>query len=202
MPAGSEVISRLERQFEFIREIDKLKHIGRQTLLMDASRYENDAEHSWHLCVMALVLSEYAENKVDICRVISMVVIHDMVEIYAGDTFCYDTEGNKGRADREKSAAEKIFGLLPEDQASSFKQLWLEFEARLTPESKFAAALDRLQPVMHNYATQGAAWQKHGVTARMVRERNAHISEGSEVLWAEVRRIVEDAVAKGFLSED
>ena len=200
MPQESDIDSRLEKQLAFIREIDKLKKVGRQTLLMDASRYENDAEHSWHLCVMALVLSEHAGSVVDTCKVMSMVVIHDLVEIYAGDTYCYDAEGNKGKAEREKAAAEKIFGLLPFDQAEAFRKLWCEFEARLTPESKFAAALDRLQPVMHNYATRGAVWQKHGVTAGMVEERNAHIREGSEVLWNEFRRIVEGAVERGFLA--
>jgi putative hydrolase of HD superfamily len=151
---------------------------------------------------MALVLSEYARGPIDTFRVMKMVVIHDLVEIYARDTYCYDSEGNKGRAEREKAAAEKIFGLLPSDQSEIFRQLRGEFEARLTPESKFAAALDRLQPVMHNYATQGAVWQKHGVTAGMVMDRNAHIREGSEVLWSEFCRIVESAVEKGFLSQD
>jgi putative hydrolase of HD superfamily len=194
--------SRFEKQLEFVRAVDKLKLIGRQTLLMDGSRYENDAEHSWHLSLMALILSEYANEAIDILKVLTMVVVHDLVEIHAGDTFCYDVEKNRDKAEREKVAAEKVFGLLPDDQGESLKRVWQEFEARESPESRFAAALDRLQPLMHNYATDGAAWKKHGVKRSMVEERNAHIRDGSEKLWEEFRNIVESATEKGFLQQD
>jgi len=193
---------RLGKQLEFIREVDKLKQVGRQTLLMDGSRYENDAEHSWHLCVMALLLAEYSQSPVDMLKVLSMVVIHDLVEIYAGDTFCYDSHGNEDKAAREQAAADRLFARLPDDQAGSIRSLWEEFEKRATPDARFAAALDRLQPVMHNYATGGAAWKKHGVTKSMVLERNAHIREGSEELWSTFSRIIADAVDKGFLADD
>lgn len=192
---------RLEQQLGFIREIDKLKTITRQTLLMDGSRHENDAEHSWHLCAMALILSEYSNSPIDVAKVLTMLVIHDLVEVYAGDTFCYDVAANKDKLERETVAAEKIFGLLPEDQGAQLKSVWEEFERRESPESKFAAALDRLQPIMHNYATKGAAWKEHGVRRDMVDERNDHIRDGSEVLWAEFRRIADAAVEKGYLAE-
>lgn len=193
---------RLMKQLGFIREIDKLKKITRQTLLMDGSRYENDAEHSWHLCAMVLVLSEYSNVPIDVPRVLAMLLIHDLVEVYAGDTFCYDVAGNRDKAQREAAAAEKLFGLLPADQRDRLESSWKEFEERQSPESKFAAALDRLQPIMHNFATAGAAWKKHGVTRSMVDERNAHIKDGSEVLWAEFKRIADEAVEKGYLAED
>ena len=195
-------LDRLSQQLSFIREIDKLKTITRQTLLMDGSRYENDAEHSWHLCAMALILSEYSNSPIDVAKVLTMVLIHDLVEVYAGDTCCYDVAANKDKAERETAAAEKIFGLLPVEQGGRLKSIWEEFEEKESAESKFAAALDRLQPIMHNHATEGAAWKKHGVTRSMVDERNDHIRDGSEVLWREFRRIADDAVDKGYLAED
>ncbi len=194
--------SRLSRQLEFVREVDKLKLVVRRTLLMDGSRYENDAEHSWHLCMMALILGEYANQPVDILRVLTMIVVHDLVEIYAGDTFCYDAAANSGKVERERAAADTLFGLLPDDQCEAFREAWEEFEARESPEARFAAAIDRLQPVLHNYATQGAAWKKHGVKRGIVEERNAHIADGSEALWEEFQRIVEDASLKGLFAQD
>ncbi len=193
--------TRLQKQFAFIHEIDKLKKILRQTLLTDGSRRENDAEHSWHISAMALILSEYSNSDIDVLRVLKMLLIHDLVEIGAGDTFCYDVEANKGKAERERLAAEEVFGLLPSDQARDLIELWEEFERRETPESKFAAALDRLQPVLHNCATEGAAWQKHGVKRAIVEDRNSHIKEGSRVLWEEFSRIIDDAAKKGYLPE-
>lgn len=191
---------RLKRQMEFIREIDKLKNVFRQTLLMDGRRYENDAEHSWHIAVMAAVLAEYSNSRIDLAKVIRMQLIHDLVEIYAGDTFCYDEKAAADKDAREAAASSKIFSMLPADQCSEFMALWKEFEARMTAEARFAAALDRLQPLLHNYATSGAAWQKHGVTSDKVQERNRHISEGSETLWEYAESLIKDAVARGYLS--
>lgn len=191
---------RMARQLAFLREIDGLKSVLRQTLVTDKSRRENSAEHSWHLAMMACLLQEYAnESGLDAGRVIRMVLIHDIVEIDAGDTFAYDTTGQADKAEREERAAERIFGLLPNDQQAEMKALWREFEERMTPEAKFAAALDRLQPMMHNYLTEGHTWQKHGITARQVRARNRTIAEGSEALWRFAEGLIQDAVEKGYL---
>lgn len=191
---------RLDKQIRFIVEIDKLKHILRRTYLMDNSRHENDAEHSWHLAVMVLLLAEHAEKiQLNVNRAVKMVLIHDIVEIDAGDTFCYDTERQKGRLAAEKKAAERLFRILPDDQAEEFHGLWDEFEARETPEAKFAAALDRLQPLLHNFQTEGYAWKENGVTRDMVVERNKHIGDGSGELWRFAEQLIEDAVEKGYL---
>ncbi len=188
-------------QIEFIREIDKLKQVFRRTYLMDDTRKENDAEHSWHLAVMVILLGEHAAEKIDLFRVVKMVLIHDLVEIDAGDTFCYDTEGNKTKAIREQTAADRIFNILPCDQAGEIRSLWDEFEARQTPEAKFAAALDRLQPLLHNYATAGRAWREHGITVDQVLSRNKHIAEGSQQLWQFTEAMIKDAVEKGYLAK-
>lgn len=194
--------NRLRRQIEFLLEIDKLKGIVRQTLLTDGSRRENSAEHSWHLAVMAMVLSGYAkEEKIDLLRVLKMVLAHDLVEIDAGDTYCYDEDGNIDKLEREKKAAERIFGLLPEEQAAEFRELWDEFEARETAEAKFAAALDRLQPLLNNYRTYGQMWQKHGIGSGQVIARNEHIDEGAPALWEYAAELIRDAVAKGYLAQ-
>jgi putative hydrolases of HD superfamily len=192
---------RLTRQIGFVREIDKLKAVCRRTLLMDGSRYENDAEHSWHLAVMAVLLAEYANDAgVDLLRVVKMVLVHDLVEIDAGDTYCYDKEANRERAARERQAAGRIFPLLPDDQAAELRELWEEFEARETSEARFAAALDRIQPLLHNYQNRGIVWQQHGVTSRDVRARNLHVGEGSAALWDYAARLIQDAVARGYLA--
>ena len=192
--------SRLAKQVEFIVEIDKLKQVVRRTWLTDQSRQENDAEHSWHLGVMAILLLEHAQQpRLDLLRVLKMVLIHDLVEIDAGDTFAYDDAGALDKAERESAAADRVFGLLPADQAAELRTLWEEFEARQTPEAKYAAALDRFQPMLHNYRTQGKAWQEHGITADQVIARNQHIAEGSPALWEYAREFVADAVAKGYL---
>ena len=194
--------SRLAKQVEFIVEIDKLKQVYRRTWLMDKSRQENDAEHSWHLGVMAILLLEHAQQpQLDLLRVLKMVLIHDLVEIDAGDTFAYDDAGAVDKAERETAAAVRVFGLLPADQAAELRAIWEEFEARETPEAKYAAALDRFQPMLHNYQTQGKAWQEHGITADQVINRNQHMAEGSPALWAYAERFVADAVAKGYLRE-
>lgn len=195
-------LERLKKQIEFIEEIDKIKHIFRQTLLMNESRYENDAEHSWHLGIMAILLSEYSNARdMDILHVIKMVLIHDIVEIDAGDTFCYDKKGALDKREREEKAADRIFNILPGDQAKDIRALWDEFEAGDTPEAKFANSLDRLQPLLHNYRTKGRSWQNHGVTKGMVLERNRPIKNGSQQLWTYVEGLIEDAVAKGYLPE-
>ena len=195
-------IDRLERQIRFILEIDKLKTISRQTLLIDGSRQENSAEHSWHLALMALVLSEHTGDAgIDWLRVLKMLLVHDLVEIDAGDTFCYDVEGNNDKQEREEKAAERIFNILPADQASDFRVLWEEFEARKTSEARFAAAIDRLQPILHNYSTSGRVWRKHGVNSRLVLSRNRIIQDGSPTLWQKVSELIDEAVKKGFLPE-
>jgi len=193
---------KLEKQLEFIIEVDKLKTIYRQTLLMDKSRYENDAEHSWHLALMAFLLSEYASDKdLDLLKVVKMVLIHDIVEIDAGDTFCYDVKGYEDKNEREEKAADRIFGLLPEEQENELKAIWREFEEMQTPEAKYAASLDRFQPLLHNYRTQGAAWQKHGVTSDKVINRNQHIQNGAPVLWEYAKKMIDESVDKGYLSK-
>jgi putative hydrolase of HD superfamily len=194
--------SRLAKQIEFIVEIDKLKQVYRRTWLTDKSRQENDAEHSWHLGMMAILLLEHAQQpQLDLLRVLKMVLVHDLVEIDAGDTFVYDDAGAEDKAARENAAAGRIFGLLPADQAAELGAIWEEFEARETPEAKYAAALDRFQPMLHNYLTEGEAWQAHGITADQVIGRNQHMAEGSPLLWNFAQKFVADAVAKGYLRQ-
>ena len=191
---------RFERQIRFVLEIDRLKTIVRRTYLLHADRAENTAEHSWHLAMLAILLSEYANEPVDVARVVKMVLIHDIVEIEAGDTYFYDVVAELDKADRERSAADRLFGILPPDQGEELRQLWDEFEAAETPEARFALALDRFMPQLHNYHTQGRSWVEHGITADRVLERNASMAEGSYKLWECARALVNDAVAKGFLA--
>lgn len=174
---------RLERQFDFFREIDKEKFIGRQTYLTGAGRKENDAEHAWHMAVMALLLSEYANEDIDVLRTVSMILIHDIVEIDAGDTYAYDEEGKATQREREQMAADRLFGMLPKDQGVRFRALWDEFEAAVTPEARFARAMDNIQPLMLNAATDGKAWREHGVRLEQVLERQERTKYGSEQLW-------------------
>lgn len=190
---------RLHKQIEFIVEIDKLKHVFRQTILMDKSRRENDAEHSWHLAVMAILLKEYAAVDVDLEKVLKMVLIHDMVEIDAGDTFCYDEKANKDKLDRELVAAERLFCILPEDQAKEIRELWDEFETCETPNAKFAAALDRLQPLLHNYNTDGHTWKNGNVTSDKVLARIAKVGDGAPELWEYAKGLIEECIEKGIL---
>lgn len=191
---------RLERQIRFIRELDRLKTIQRQTWLMDTSRKENSAEHSWHIAVMAMVLAEYAPGgDVDVGRVIQMLLVHDIVEIDAGDTFCYDNSAVSGQHGREQAAARRLFGLLPEDIGRKFKALWKEFESRQTPEALLANALDRLQPILNNYYTDGKSWQANGISRRQVRARNRVMADGAPELWAYIDNLLDRAVAKGIL---
>ena len=190
---------RLAAQIAFIAEIDRLKGILRQTLLMDGSRRENDAEHSWHIATMAFVLAEYADEAVDTARVARMLLIHDVVEIDAGDTFIHDEAGHADKDAREQAAATRIYGLLPADQAAELTALWREYEDRQTADARFADALDRLQPLLHNFATQGATWHSNAVTADKVRRLLPRIEAGSSRLAAYAAVLVEEAVARGYL---
>jgi putative hydrolases of HD superfamily len=191
---------RLEKQVQFILEVDKLKEVFRQTVCTQSRRAENDAEHSWHLCLAIIVLAEHANGgKLDVLKVLKMAIIHDLVEIDAGDTFAYDTARMVHQHEREAKAADRIFGMLPDDQALEFRALWDEFEERTTPEAKFAAAIDRFQPVLLNTSTEGSAWSRHGVTADRVRARNGHIAEGSAALWEKTSSMIQGAVDAGHL---
>ncbi len=193
-------MNRLKKQMEFIVEIDKLKYIFRQSALISDGRKENSAEHSWHLGLMAMFLSEYIKDgSVDLLKVIKMVLIHDIVEIDAGDTFAYDEHGYQDKEEREIQAAQRIFNLLPSDQADEIWKLWREFEERRTPEARYAASLDRLQPLLLNYFTQGHTWRMPGVTSEKVYERMAPIRESTPVLWEYAVEIIEDSIAKGYL---
>lgn len=192
---------RLEKQMEFIKEIDKLKAIKRQTLLINEDRQENDAEHSWHLAMLAFLLAEYSNEKIDILKTIKMVLIHDIVEIDAGDTYCYDEEGYKTKADRETKAAERIFGILPNDQCKELKLLWEEFEDMNTAESKFACVLDRIQPLLLNYTKGGISWKNHNVKRNQVENRNKCTQSGSEELYRYIMNIISDATEMGMLKE-
>jgi putative hydrolase of HD superfamily len=192
--------ARLARQIEFIAECDKLKEIFRQTINSQSRRAENDAEHSWHICLCVIVLAEHANAaNLDVLRVLKMLIVHDLVEIDAGDTFAYDVAGMANQHERESVAAERIFGLLPADQAREFRALWDEFEAKETPEAKFATAMDRFQPMLLNCRSQGAAWNRHGVTHDRVVARNRHIAEGCTELWAYAEKMLADVVAAGQL---
>ena len=191
--------SRLRRQLRFVVEIDRLKAIQRRNLLVDGSRRENSAEHSWHQAMMAMLLVEHADATVDRERVMRMLLIHDVVEIDAGDTFIYDEVGHLDKHEREKAAADRLFGLLPDDQQADLRALWEEFEERRTPEARFAAALDRLQPLMHNLLTAGSRWRHHGVTADRVREINRDVGRGSANLGEVTARLIDTAVDRGYL---
>ena len=193
---------RFKRQIEFLKEADKLKKVDRRTTLLDISRQENSAEHSWHIALLVLIFSEYAEDEnLDLLQVIKLLLIHDLVEIDAGDTYCYDEVGGRDQQKREIKAAERIFNILPEDQANALRALWNEYEAKDTPESKFANALDRVQPFLHNYLTRGHTWQKYGIQKNQVIERMKLVSDGSHFLWEYVLCLIDDAVQKGFLAK-
>lgn len=178
-----DISERLKKQFEFLQEIDKEKNVFRQTYLADGNRKENDAEHSWHMAMMVLLMAEHSNEDIDILRTLSMVLVHDLVEIYAGDTYAYDTTGNESKRERELEAAEKLFNILPSDQTEYFRGLWDEFEECVTPEAKFARTADRIQPLMLNNASGGRSWKEHGVTASMVYGRNKTTAEGSDTIW-------------------
>ena len=194
---------RLNKQMEFILEIDKLKSITRQTYIADATRKENDTEHSWHLAMMCMLLSEYSNEKIDVLRTMSMVLIHDIIEIDAGDTYAYDTAGNATKREREVAAADRLFNILPADQAEYMRGLWDEFEECVTPEARFASALDRIQPIMLNDASGGKAWDEHGVCLSQIINRNSYTKDGSKVLWDfALNRNVIPNVKKGTVRYD
>jgi putative hydrolase of HD superfamily len=191
---------RLRRQIAFIVEVDKLKEVFRQTIVTQSRRAENSAEHSWHFALMVVVLAEHSNHQpLDVLRILKMVLIHDLVEIDAGDTFAYDVKNMADQHAREAVAATRIFGLLPPDQAAEFRALWDEFEAHVTPEARFALACDRFHPMLLNCLTDGHAWQKHGVTHDRVLARNAMVADGSTAIWEYAVKMIDDAVAKGHL---
>jgi putative hydrolase of HD superfamily len=193
---------RLDRQLAFVREIDRLKTIVRRTSLHDASRLENSAEHSWHLATMALVLGEHAPEGADVLHAVRLLLVHDIVEIDAGDTFAYDTAGHVDKDARERAAAARIFGILPDDQGDALRALWEEFEAGETPTARFANALDRLQPLLANLANGGGSWHAAGVTRAAVRRRMGPIEQGCPTLWPWVCAAIDRAHAEGLIRPD
>lgn len=192
---------KLLKQIEFIKEIDKLKYILRRTKLFNSGRPENDAEHSWHLALMAIVLSDYSNEKIDLLKVLKMVLIHDIVEIDAGDTFIYDQNKNHTNTDEELKSAERIFGLLPEEQAKELIQIWMEFEEGHSNEAKFARSLDRLEPLLQNSSNNGGTWTEFDVKYAAVYEKKKVIKNGSETLWNYAEEIIENSVTKGILKK-
>jgi putative hydrolase of HD superfamily len=190
---------RLDQQLQFILEIDKLKDIYRRSYLTNSQRRENSSEHSWHVALIAMLLSEYGNEQTNLFRVLCMLLIHDLVEIDAGDTYCYDEQGALDKAEREKEAARRIFGFLPEDQGGFIRELWEEFEEGATPEAKFANAVDRFMPLLHNFYTQGKSWAENSITQDQVQQRMAPVYEGSTTLWEYSQKIIQTAVEKGYL---
>ncbi len=190
---------RFDSQLKFIHEIDKLKQIIRNTKLFDGSRKENDAEHSWHIALMAIVLLEHSNEKVDLLKVLKMILIHDIVEIDSGDIFLYDTINNHQNTKNEEISAKRIFGLLPEDQCTDLIKIWKEFEERKTSEAKFARALDRFEPILQNVANDGDVWMKHTITYDMIMEKNRIIEDGSFTIWQKVKALINDCIEKGFV---
>lgn len=193
--------NRLKQQIRFIVEIDKVKNIFRQTYLADAGRRENDAEHSWHIALMAYLLQEHAEEPVDVSKVMTMVLIHDLVEIDAGDTYAYDEAGAKTKREREEAGADRLFGLLPEDQGQYFRELWEEFEAYEKAEAKYAHLLDNFQPLLLNDAADGISWKEHQVKKSQVYKRNEKIEETSEIIWRKMQEIIQMHIDRGNIEE-
>lgn len=191
---------RLMQQLAFILEVEKLKTVLRKTPLLDRSRVENDAEHTWQLALMAMVLSEHSREPVDLLRVIKMLLIHDIVEIDAGDTFAYDKVAQLSQVERELKAADRIFSILPDDQANEFRALWDEFELKATADSRFANAMDRLQPTLHNFFTEGGTWNTNGVTSADVERRTAPIALASDGLGQLCKALIASAIEQGILS--
>lgn len=193
---------RLKKQLEFVYELDKLKSINRQTYIADGSKHENDAEHSWHLALMCMLLSEHSNQEINVLKTMFMVLIHDAVEVDAGDTYAYDETGNLSKREREVKAAERIFNILPEEQGKKVRALWDEFEEKETPESKFANALDRLQPIILNHLTDGRAWREHGVKKSQVHNRNKNVGEASKEFGELIDQIINFNVEKGNLIDE
>lgn len=195
-------MTRLEKQISFIVEIDKVKNIFRQTLLADGNRKENDAEHSWHIALMAILLKEYAEEEVDVLKVMTMVLLHDLVEIDAGDTYAYDTVAAVSKREREVKAADRIFGMLPEDQGSYFRALWDEFEAYETADAKYAHLLDNFQPLLLNDVSGGISWREHDVKKSQIYKRNERIEETSETIWKKMQELIDKNIELGNVKEE
>ncbi|HHX8265055.1 TPA: HD domain-containing protein [Vibrio diabolicus] len=193
-------MERLEKQLALVIELDKLKSILRRTRVKSAEgRLENSGEHSWHVALMAILMEEHANAPVDICRVMKMLLIHDVVEIDAGDTFVYDTAASQEQAEKEIRAAERLFGMLPSDQEQELLALWHEFEAAQTDDAKYAKALDRLIPMLLNYHNNGQSWKEHGVSREQVLTINKRIEFGSVTLWGKAKELIEEATEKGWL---
>ncbi len=193
--------NRLEQQISFLLEVDKMKKIYRQTHILGRERAENDAEHSWHLALMAFLLEEYANDKVDVAKVMKMVLVHDLVEIDAGDTYAYDEKGNASKRERELKAADRIFGLLPEEQEKELRDLWDEFEEYETPEAKYAHMLDNFQPLMLNNANGGGDWKDHKVRKSQIYKRNAKTGEGSREIWEYMAELIDENTKAGNIEE-
>lgn len=192
--------SRLEQQLALLMELDQLKSVLRRTRVKSAQgRLENSAEHSWHVALMAILMEEHANQPVDISRVVKMLLLHDVVEIDAGDTFVYDVAASAQQEQKELEAAQRLFGMLPSDQGQSLLKLWLEFESATTADAKFAKALDRIIPMLLNYHNQGQSWQEHGVTRQQALTVNQKIEYGSEALWEKAQQIINDATLNGWL---
>ena len=194
--------ARFEQQLEFLIEIDKMKSVLRRTILIDKSRREDDAAHSWHFAVMAMLLFEHcADKSTDINRVIKMALVHDLIEIYAGDTFAYDAAGNAGKQQREEAAADKLFALLPKAQGEEIRALWEEFDAEQTPDAKYACAIDRLQPFLNNLMTEGHTWKRNGINAAQVYKRMDPIRIAMPGVWNFIVTSVNDCIKKGYIQE-
>ncbi|MBQ0059914.1 MAG: HD domain-containing protein [Lachnospiraceae bacterium] len=199
-PVQVDTRNRLERQMAFALELDKEKLIGRQNYLSDGQRKENDAEHAWHLAIMTLLLSEYANEPIDVLHTVAMVLMHDVVEIDAGDTYAYDENGKASQAEREMKAAKRIYNMLPEDQARKYMDLWLEFEEQKTPEARFARTMDNIQPLILNVAANGRSWLENGIHLSQVLGRNRHTASGSEELWQHAfNNLIKPSVDEGWL---
>lgn len=198
LPSGND---RLDMQLKFSAEIDKMTGIIRRTSLIDKSRRENDAEHSWHIATMAMLFEEYAKEPVNVPRAVEMCVVHDLIEIYAGDTFAYDIKANEGKAEREKEAADKLFSQLPQEQGKMIRSLWEEFDAMETPDAKYAACMDRLQPFMHNSLTEGFTWVESGTNRKVVEKRMAVIKDFMPEVYKWIDANIDRAIAMGWLKE-
>lgn len=198
LPSGND---RLDMQLKFSAEIDKMTGIIRRTSLIDKSRRENDAEHSWHIATMAMLFEEYAKEPVNVPRAVEMCVVHDLIEIYAGDTFAYDIKANEGKAEREKEAADKLFSQLPQEQGKMIRSLWEEFDTMETPDAKYAACMDRLQPFMHNSLTDGFTWVESGTNRKVVEKRMAVIKDFMPEVYKWIDANIDRAIAMGWLKE-
>ncbi len=193
---------RLKKQVAFLETLDELKNVFRANSIMDGTRRENSAEHSWHIAIMSMILAEYAPEPIDSLKVLKMLLIHDVIEIDAGDTFCYDDEGNMDKADRETRAAERLFGLLPEDQGIEFRKLWDEFEEASTTESRFANSMDRFLVIFQNYRNGGGTWKLHDIPKSKVMERQMPVKQGAPALWEKVEEVLDRSCSEGFLRDD